>query len=343
MKKGLLFATLLCSSISFGQSLTQANEPAIGATQVMYLCDSFATSYDAVTGAGVTWDYSTINAYAGQTRNVTMENATATTNAASFPSSVKALTVENTITTYFSSTATERVSQGFVFNEPSFGDVIATFTTDEAKVVEYPFANGNSLNDAFSGNLDFTFNGVPQTTAATGNAYAWIDGQGTLKLPNATDYTDVIRYKLIDTSNTNILLFGDLEIVRTQYEYYDIANNSLPVFAHSHIVIQQPGGGAPLADQTVVLSSIAPMTFVGLEENSTISFNAYPNPAEDQLTVTGSFETATAEIIDQSGRIVHTEIISNGATINLSALNTGMYMLKVSNNGTSTTKSIVKR
>lgn len=344
MKRILLVATLATSFTGLAQSLTQANEPAIGETQPMYLCDSFATNYENITGAGVTWDYSTLEKYPNVIRTVTIEDATLTPNASQFPTSTKTIQVENSLTTYFNSTATERVSQGFVFNEPSFGEVVALFDTDEETLVEYPFSNGSSLTDTYAGTLYFEFNGIPQSPAASGIGYAWIDGQGTLELPDGSTVTDAIRYKLIDTSLTNIQLFGDLEIVRVQYEYYDIANANLPVLTHSRLLIQQPGGGLPLADNTIILSAAEPTNSVGLFSNNLIEFETYPNPTSGNVTLKGEFDSdAIAQVFDQSGRLLLTQKAINGSSIDLSNFNTGMYLLKITSNGVSGTKSIVKQ
>ncbi|MFK7785388.1 MAG: T9SS type A sorting domain-containing protein [Crocinitomicaceae bacterium] len=344
MKRILLVATVAISFTGLAQGLTQANEPAIGETQQMYLCDSFATNYENVTGTAVTWDYSLLEKYPNVIRTVTIEDATTTTNAASFPTSTKTIQVENSLTTYFNSTATERVSQGFVFSEPSFGDVIATFDTDEETLVEYPFSNGSSLTDTYGGTLFFEFNGIPQNEPATGSCYAWIDGQGTLELPDGSTITDAIRYKMMDTSLTNIQLFGSLEIVRTQYEYYDITNSNLPVLTHSRLLIQQPGGGLPLADNTIILSSVEPNQSVGLFSNDLIEFQTYPNPTSGNVTLKGEFDAdATAQVFDHSGRLLLTQDANNGTSIDLSNFNTGMYLLKVTSNGVSGTKTIVKQ
>lgn len=344
MKRILLVATLATSFTGLAQSLTQANEPTIGETQAMFLCDSFAATYEATTGAGVTWDYATLAKYPNVIRTVTIEDATTAPNASSFPTSTKTIKVENSLTTYFNSTATERVSQGFVFTEASFGELVAVFDTDEEKLVDYPFANGSSLTDAYAGTLNFEFSGQPQSPSAMGNCSAWIDGQGTLLLPDGSTINDAIRYKMIDTSSTTVVLFGDLEIVRTQYEYYDITNSNLPVLTLSRLKIQQPGSATPIADNSIVLSTVEPANTVGLFTNDLITFETYPNPTNGIVTLKGEFDAdATAAVYDQSGRLLITQKAINGSSIDLSNYHTGMYLLKVTSNGVSGTKTIVKQ
>ncbi|MBL4862642.1 MAG: T9SS type A sorting domain-containing protein [Crocinitomicaceae bacterium] len=343
MKKGLLFTGLLISSMASAQSLTQANEPAIGATSNMFLCDSFATNYDAVTGTGVTWDYSPLLGYTGETRNVTVVDAATTPDAASFPGATKAFQVENSVMTYFSSTATDRISQGFKFTEATIGEVLATFTADPLTMVTYPFANGNSLTDSYNGNINYDFGGGPQSSPVTGNASAWIDGEGTLLLPNNVSLTNVIRYKSIDTSLTSIPpLLNDLEIIRIQYEYYDHSVQNLPVFIHSTVILQTPTSLIDMA--TLVLSKYETTAFVGTSEKAAIDFNVYPNPARNSVKITGELGAdAVGSILDQSGRKLSTMSISNGQTIDISNLSEGIYFLKIESNGHSTTKRIVKK
>ncbi|MGB0915405.1 MAG: hypothetical protein ACPGVI_04990, partial [Crocinitomicaceae bacterium] len=312
MKKTLLFAALTMAFAGNSQSLTQANEAAIGANVTMHVADS-TDAYDAIQGAGVTWDYSNIVSL-DQTRVVGVDDPASTTNAGSFTSSTFAISAGSLLTSYYTSTATERMTQGFVFNEPTLGDVVATFDVDEAKVMDYPFSNGSTLTDDFEGEINFVFSGLPQTSVVTGTIHASIDGQGTLMLPNSTTLTDVIRYKTIDTTYANVIVIGDIEIIRFQYEYYDIANSSLPVFTHSTIIAQSLGATTPLSAQTMVLSSVEPTNFLGLEDVNTFDFNVYPNPANDNVTISGDFSSeAIVSVFDQSGRIVLTESIANGS------------------------------
>ena len=76
MKKTLLFTALTVSLIGNAQSLTQANEAAIAETQTMYVCDSFVDRQENVTGTGITWDFTALEAYSGETRDYLVADAT---------------------------------------------------------------------------------------------------------------------------------------------------------------------------------------------------------------------------------------------------------------------------
>lgn len=321
--------------MNFGQSMDQNNEPVLGQNNQLFMCDSLTDPLNNITGTGVVWDYSQIAGFSGQTKVIEIVDPTTTANAASFPTSTKAFSIQGSITNYFNSSATERVSQGFVFEEPSFGTVLATFDTDAQTTVQYPFANGDAFEDAFSGQLSFTFNGIPQNPTCTGNSYASIDGSGTLKLPSATNLNNVIRYKIVDTLFTQVVFVIplDIELIRTQYEYYDYANGSLPVFIHSSVIIQQAGATTPLLEQSVVLSAVEPTNFVGLSDSENVSFNFFPNPGNGNFVFTNNTNTsATITILDQTGRVVYEQEHNNASNINLTQLKAGTYIARVNTN-----------
>lgn len=341
MKKTLLFVSITITMLGNAQQMDQSNEPTIGALSTLYLCDSFATNMDAVTGSGVTWDYSTIGGYSGQTRDIEVVDPSLTTYASDFPTSQKTYYVGSNFKNYYASTASQKTSQGFVFTEPTFGDVIAKFDTDEQIVATYPFALGNSIADVFSGTL--IYQSGTQTTTATGNGEAVIDGQGTL-MAGASSVPNVIRYKLVDTSYATVSnpFPISLQFVRNQYEYYDYASSNLPVFVHSTISVSNVGAPNPISEQTLVLSAYAPTGQVGLTEMNKIDFKLYPNPATDKLFVGGISKDAVVEIIDQSGRIVLSTVQGSGY-VDISSIDKGMYIVNVKDGNSVGTQSLVKQ
>ncbi|MDG1148331.1 MAG: T9SS type A sorting domain-containing protein [Crocinitomicaceae bacterium] len=329
MKITLLLTALAITFAGNSQSLTQSNEAIIGESVTMYVCDSME-AYAATQGTGVSWDYSMIVGLAGQTRVIGVDDPSASTNASSFPSSTFTISAGTSLSSFYTSTATERMSQGFVFNEPNLGEVVAIFNIDEAKVMDYPFSNGSTLTDYFEGQLNFSLSGAPQTSAITGTIHASIDGQGTLMLPGSTTFTDVIRYKTIDTTYANIFLVGDIMILRNQYEYYDLANTSLPVFTHSTLVAQGVGSTTPISSQTLILSSVEADNFLTVNETKNIEFEVYPNPATASVTFQGDFSSnATATIYDQNGRVVTYHALSNGTSLDVSLLESGIYIVQL--------------
>lgn len=336
MKKSLLITSLLLSGATMAQ-FTPANEPAVGASQTMYLCDSNYTNYSGTTGSGVTWDYSGITQVGTNTKLVSVQDPASTPEGASFAASTKALVIDGFVTTYINSTAAERSSQGFVFEEPTFGTVVAEFSNDNEKLMNYPFAVTNSLTDFFDGTIT---TGTTGTTACSGNNVATVDGLGTLILNSTTTLTNVLRYKLIDTATTTVPFIGDAVLVRTQFEYYTNTGNNLPVFVHSSVEVTI--GGAPQT-VNVVLSSVAPDP-LGVETNALASVITYPNPATETISVNGLQHDATLTLLDAQGKTISTRKVTPAtATMNVSTVQAGVYFLNItSNNQTKVERVIIK-
>lgn len=341
MKKKLLFAFMFASTFTGAQTLTQANEPGIGELSTMFLVDSFANNYDAISGAGVTWDYSDLAGYALQTRDVEVFDATTTADAASYPTSTKAIQVGTSILTYFNSSATDRTSQGFKFNEPTLGDVIVTFENDEQVMISYPFGLGNYLADTYDGSVSYNL-GLPTTEALTGNAYAWQDGNGTMLFPYGVSVSNVLRYKSVDTSWFTAPIVGAVEIIREQYEYYDHATQNLPIFIHATITVQQQGGGAPIGVVSLVLSKYETEEYVGINEVEQ-SFDIYPNPATDYIRIKGNFNNSSVGTIhDQTGRLIKSFDL-NSEFIDVADFVNGLYIITIESNGSVATEQFVKK
>jgi hypothetical protein len=333
MKYSLLLSTLL-SGVSFAQTVTmeQANEPAIGNTKTMYVCDSLTEPLANTTGSGVTWDYSNVIG-ANSTKIIEIIDPATSAYSSAYPTSTKGFSIQGSLTNFYNSTATERVSQGFVFEEPSLGVFVATFETDEQKTVSYPFAYGSVLNDAFAGSLQFSLNGVAQNPTCTGNSYASIDGEGTLLLPSGNAFSNVIRYKIVDTVFTQVSFIIPIDIifVRTQYEYYDLSNDVLPLFTYTDVKINQSGSSTPLATQTAILSSVQPTAMASVFDITSNEFSIAPNPTTDQfvLKLKGN-QTHSLTISDLSGRVVKSiDELTNGQAVSVAGIPSGTYLVKL--------------
>lgn len=330
MKKPLLIVSaLILTGASYAQ-LSQSNEPAIGESLFMYQLDSNATWYETTTGTGVMWNYSNVLGLPSQDQTISVNDATAHPNYADFSNSTKVSGVQGNFENFFNSTATERMSQGFVFNEATFGQVIAKFDTDEAKMMNYPMNVGDNFVDNFAGSLSFDFSGVPMNPTTTGVSHVTVDGSGTLSLGQGTDLTNVIRYHAVDSIFFNVSLVGDMEVIRTSYEYYHHASSNLPVFTLMNIKIQNLGATTPLVEQTVVLSSVEPNDYVGLNDVAADNFVLYPNPTEGALTIVGLTATENVNVFDYAGRNLKSFAnVSNGQTLDLSDLNAGSYIVTI--------------
>lgn len=331
MKNYFLLTTLISFS-AFAQQVTmlQSNEPTVGSLKTMYVCDPMTNPLANTKGMGVTWDFSNLIS-SNSTKSISIIDPSTSSNSSSYPGATKAFNIQGAITNFFSTSSTERLSHGFVFETSTTGQIIATFDSDKQQVVSYPFAYGNNLIDAFSGSLKFSLNGIPQNTTCTGKSYATIDGQGTLLLPSGNTFNDVIRYKIVDTVFTQIYFPSQIDfiVVREQYEYYDLSNDVLPIFMFTYFDMKQVGFPLPIASQSAILSAIQPTNTAAATNLSSTEFKIAPNPTEDwfSLEMKGSVP-AKLTISDLSGRIVKTvESFSNGQTVSVADLPKGTYLV----------------
>lgn len=197
--------------------------------------------------------------------------------------------------------------------------------------MNYPFAQGSSLTDAFSGNAYTTL--VPMPIPTTGTISATVDGTGTLKLSSTVTLNNVIRYKIVEDATADAG-FVSVDINRTQYEYYDLANSSLPVLVHSQLTID---GGS----QNLVMSSVAPDEYLALSKNNKATFGVYPNPANESVLISGLSGNETVSIIDMAGRTILTaQNAGTSQAFNVSDIQAGIYTVVVLSNGNATTKKL---
>lgn len=343
MKKNLLLVASLIIGASTYAQFNQTDEPAIGTGTTLYVIDSMAPSYENETGASASWDYSTYGGYGNDSRTLTVLDPTTSAYSSDFPTSTAMLDIENFLKNFTTSSATEKVSQGFVYTDADLGDIIVELDTDDALQFQYPFALGDDLTDAFDGTATFDIGGGAQSAPASGELTASVDGTGTLTLADGVSFTNVTRYKLIDSTTINVPLLGQFTLLRTQFEYYDLANSGLPVFVYTSVTFGQ--GGSPLSEFNLVLSAEDPALLLDVDENNIlVDTRVYPNPASEELNVVlpNNVEEASVTITDAVGKIVFTgKIDSVNQKVNVSSLNEGMYFVKITSGGLTTTKSVV--
>lgn len=81
---------------------------------------------------------------------------------------------------------------------------------------------------------------------------------------------------------------------------------------------------------------------LGTNDVSELKFLMYPNPANDQITFSGLIGNAKAEIYSYTGQLVVNEEFSGTVTLPLS-LSAGVYLVKVTSEGKTTTQKLIIR
>ncbi|KGO80968.1 hypothetical protein Q762_10005 [Flavobacterium cauense R2A-7] len=80
---------------------------------------------------------------------------------------------------------------------------------------------------------------------------------------------------------------------------------------------------------------------LGVQENNISGLNIYPNPANDFLHITTSANgVKTVTIYDVVGKQVLNTTTAN-EVINVSSLNAGIYMVKITEEGKTATRKLV--
>lgn len=81
---------------------------------------------------------------------------------------------------------------------------------------------------------------------------------------------------------------------------------------------------------------------LSVPENTSLSFKVYPNPASDVLNINHSYSDVTFNLFTIDGKIIKGGNLEN-KQINISDLQSGIYLLQLSSDGKSEVKKIVKK
>jgi hypothetical protein len=337
MKKTLLSIFSLATTISFGQLFTSANEYQIGSSQTMYMCDSAAPTFDAVTGTGVTWDYSTYLKVNNPNRIYEIiENTNP-----DFPGSTKVASVQSFFDTYVISSGTTKDIEGFKFTDPGLAAVLSKAVfSDDIHVFDYDVALDEEFTDNHAGVL--TGSAVsPLNNTCSGTSTSKFDAIGTLILSPTVTKTNVQRHKLdVNLNGTSIL--GPILMNITQYEYYDYSSSDLPLLSMTSLKVYLNNSPTPTVKMKFLLNSEDPIQFVtGLNSNENEKFAVYPNPSSSEITISSpNFDgSEKIAVLDLAGKTV---LSSSEATINISDLKSGVYFVEVEKEGVKSQVKFIK-
>src|SRR5690606_27331008 len=119
----------------------------------------------------------------------------------------------------------------------------------------------------------------------------------------------------VDLSGTNVEEMDDLDVI---------------------IFVQNP------ADKRIMQSrSINNPPLITIDEFNFASFNMYPNPSDGIFNISTQ-NVLNLEVYDITGKLVYTQNqVQNNSRIDLSFLNSGMYIAKVMDNNNSHSQKIV--
>lgn len=332
MTKKFILSFCLFASYSFGQSFSSSNEIATGTSQTLYLCDSATTDYASIKGDGVIWDYSNVKRFDTPSSIARTFKYQSNLKPSVYTNALQTKTSEEPLSFYLSSNSNERFIEGFEYQDASFGLVSANFTSDNMKIMTYPFGFNSEVNDNFNGILKA---GTMVNTSCTGSSKSIIDGRGKILLGNGVEIDNVVRHNL-DFSLTASTFLGVVNVKVKQYEYYDLSNSNLPVFTHTNLDITQ--GSASLIKMNFVFNSVEPIKVTGLLENGLNQLSIYPNPVKDFLKIADN-SVVNVKVTDVSGNVLKT---STNSSVSVSDLVSGIYFVVFDKGGISYSLKFIK-
>jgi transforming growth factor-beta-induced protein len=188
------------------------------------------------------------------------------------------------------------------------------------------------LSDPFS---EFTVF-APTNTAFNSLATALgTDLNGILALPNLAD---ILTYHVVDgTVLSNQLVAGPVGTLN---------GNDVIVTITGGVKINDANVTTAdvLADNGVVhvIDKVLLPSSVGVNENQENKISVFPNPTENFITLEVKNST-NYSLVDLNGRTLQNGVINNNDSIDLSSLNSGSYILRLSNENGSQNLPIIKK
>lgn len=323
MKKFLLFAGVLSGIGSFSQTFTVNDTLYTGLSTTYYVLDSNAVNHDAVTGSGVTWDYSTITGYPGLAPNPNyILDASSSPYATDFPTSDYNDDLSNGVSAFFTNSPDSMTVQGFVFSA-SGTDIVMKHSVNPLIAMKYPSTVGDTYADITAGVVDVG----GQTGTTTGTVNVTVDGFGTLNVGTFT-HTNITRVKLVENISTSVIVMGfpvSGTVTRTVYSYYDLTNTKQPVFIHATIDVVS----------TALNDNYTSVYYAGnlsssIEENAVNAFSIYPNPANSLATLSTDGTADNLYVINALGQVVYALANPKSIeTVDVSNFEKGIYIVQV--------------
>ena len=194
---------------------------------------------------------------------------------------------------------------------------------DELEITGNPDLFCVQVDDVSYANTNFTNKDVqtsfsedcvaPIITLVGDNPQEIILGSGYTELGAMTDDGSAIT---IDTSEF-------VDAVGTYTIYYDATDAS-----------------GNMATQVIRTVNVVPL--LNVEDNQIDTIILYPNPATDQVWITGLDEEAQLTLFDMNGRVLRTVNITNDQAISTTGLSEGVYLIKIEQDNVYQTIQLIK-
>ncbi|WP_431110709.1 lamin tail domain-containing protein [Winogradskyella poriferorum] len=208
-----------------------------------------------------------------------------------------------------------------IYNSGTTSIDLSDYTISDAVSVRHTFPSGtvlapNSFITVFGGGTPTGIDGIVQTASSGG-----------LGLNNGGD---------------SVIIANNSALVLVQEDYGAAGNNQS--------IARSPDFTGAFVDHSTIVSN--PVLYspgarndgqpLSTDNFETVEFTIYPNPTNTgKVTITSSNSDAmNVQVFDILGKQVKNETLTNN-TLNVSNLNTGVYILKITQNNATTTKKLV--
>ncbi len=338
MKKIYLsFSFILLFAISNAQlTLTKAfNSPVSGDVHIENYYDS-TTAISSVTGTNKVWNYSSVVTSTSQASNTTFTTVSSIPGAAAaFP----AATLASFSAPSSSTTAYDMIKSNPTNDEtlgsynPSTASATTTYSNTEIDMT-YPFTFGSSFFDV----AGYSTSSASQTSTVTING----TGTGTVILPGNITLANCLQVKLNGVLSGTVSGFP-INATVTAYSYY----HSSQKFAVATVSYSKIDFFSQINDDFSFSINNAVLPVAGVHEiKNNSSFNLFPNPVSEKLTISGSDFPLEIEISieDMNGRQIKSEKLNttNQNYVNTGELKKGVYILNVNVNGAVSRRKFIK-
>lgn len=321
-----LFAAAVCVGSINAQTLTQSNHaPVVGDSYQTINCSSVGINPGG-TGAGQTWNYSTMALLTSTTTNNAVTVAS-TGSASSYPSASVAVQSGTAGSAFYSASASNLTYWGG--NIIVGGQAITMSYTTPATHAVYPMNLGSTAN----GNVAGTLNSIAGPGTFSGTNTVTATGTGTIMLPGGNNFPNTLKVTTIKAM-TFTISFGSGTYTQTVTDFY-IPSQKYPILTISNEYINSLAG--PTTETVVLINS---NYVLGMKESASEHLNnviVYPNPAKDNINLNFTNENAdnaSYELVNVLGQTVRSQNIPvvKGETlynVNLAGIENGIYFIKL--------------
>ncbi|WP_081979273.1 T9SS type A sorting domain-containing protein [Lacinutrix jangbogonensis] len=323
MKTKLLLLLLVCSSVSFAQTISSFTSiPSTNFT----IMGSQSTIDQTASGMNSVWTFNNLTALG---TNIDTYAAPTAGQLTAYPGTTEVLSIT-------AQGGTPNVSDFFLKEDgngtsitgASQGDVLLNYIGSNAFVGLFPLSFGTNNSNPVSGT--FSYQGANGTF--TGTTTTAVDAYGTLNIINSDGgsfSTNATRLRIDQTLSLSIPpIFNNIgTVTQTTYYYYDNSVNNI-VFRYNNANVNSGFLGVNETIETLESTTNFTLSTDGFENSTPLKL--YPNPVQNALNlkIDTNDNIDSITITDNLGRIVFTSN-KNVNRIDVSDLNSGLYIVSI--------------